>query len=61
MKGSSMKRENISHEKLREMKSRLGCTFCSDGVFAEMSLELVSYRERTRPIDDIEFRFFKEK
>ncbi len=56
---SEMRSENINQEKLTELKNRLGCTFCSDGIFAEMSLDLADYREKTHAIDEVDYRFFR--
>ncbi len=54
-----MKTEDIDFEKMNEMENRLGCTFCSDGDFAEMSLDLVDYKEKTRPINKADFSFYQ--
>lgn len=53
-----MKKEYIDRKRLKEMEDRLGCTFCSDGTFAEMSLDLENYRERTLPIAHVDFAFY---
>lgn len=52
-----MKTEKLNYKKLKEMEKRLGCTFCNDGIFAEMSLDLMHYEEKTSHISGIEFRF----
>lgn len=54
-----MKIENINQKKLKELEKRLGCRFCSDGMFAEMSLDIKDYHEKTVPIQNIEFSFCK--
>lgn len=54
-----MKTEKLNYEKVKEMEKRLGCTFCDNGTFAEMSLDLANYEEKTKPIPDVQFRFFK--
>jgi len=33
-----MKQKYIDYEELKRMEKEIGCTFCSDGIFAEMSL-----------------------
>lgn len=53
-----MKQEHIDYECLKEMEKEMGCTFCNDGIFAEMSLELEHYCEKTCPINDIHFGFY---
>lgn len=50
--------ETINLEKLKQMEKNLGCTFCDDGDYAEMSQILDSYVEQTLPIADVEFHFF---
>lgn len=35
-----MNNEVVYQKLLADLKNRLGCTFCNDGVFAEMSLDL---------------------
>lgn len=47
--------EDIDYAQLRKMEKELGCIFCDDGVFAEMSMELQSYREKTNPIANVDF------
>ncbi len=54
-----MKEERINDRVLREMENRLGCVFCNDGEFAEMSIQLSSYKERTKPIENVSFGFYK--
>ena len=54
-----MKTENINYEKMKEVEKRLGCTFGDRGIFAEMSLDLAAYEEKTHPIADVEFKFFQ--
>lgn len=51
--------ENLNQTKLKEMEKELGCRFCSDGIFAEMSLDLPNYQEKTAPIPGAQFSFFK--
>lgn len=54
-----MRKEKIDEIKLEEMKNRLDCTFCDDGEFSEMILDLDDYKEKTSPMADIEFGFFE--
>lgn len=53
-----MQKLMIDDNKMQAMKNRLGCTFCDNGEFAEMILDITDYREKTMLIDDTEFRFF---
>lgn len=50
--------ESIDCKKREEMAQRLGCTFCEDGIFSEMILDLADYKEKTLPIDGISFGFY---
>lgn len=52
-----MRRENLNQMKLKEMEKELGCKFCDSGIFAEMSLDLLHYQEKTAPIPDVRFTF----
>lgn len=54
-----MKHEQVNMEKKRQMEDEMGCTFCEDGVFAEMSLDLMEYQSCTKVINNIEFTEFK--
>ncbi|MGN0667096.1 MAG: GNAT family N-acetyltransferase [Huintestinicola sp.] len=58
MSDDIMRKENIDPAKQKEMSDRLGCVFCDDGDYAEMSMELHNYTEKTSPIPDVEFGFF---
>lgn len=53
-----MKSEQIDGARRAAMAERLGCHFCEDGEFAEMSLDLSGYREKTQPIPGIRFGFY---
>ncbi|NLK45915.1 MAG: GNAT family N-acetyltransferase [Treponema sp.] len=50
--------EKINHTKLKEMEKDLGIIFSDNGEFAEMSLDLQNYFEQTKPILDVEYRFY---
>ena len=52
-------KEILNSNKMKEMEKRLGCTFCDDGIFAEMSMDLADYQEKTAPISNTEFKFYK--
>ena len=54
-----MNHEIVDSIRVKEMERRLGCIFCEDGTFAEMSLHLADYREQTSPIADVEFRLYR--
>ncbi|MGN0376655.1 MAG: GNAT family N-acetyltransferase [Suilimivivens sp.] len=54
-----MPEENINFERLKDLEKRLGCRFCKDGEFAEMSLQLGDYAEKTKPIEKVTFGFYK--
>lgn len=54
-----MKKEQIDMEQLHTMEKELGCTFCEDGIFAEMSLDLPGYTEKTAPIPGVEYGFYQ--
>jgi len=49
----------IDQNKVRKMEKELNCTFCDDGIYAEMYIELSSYSEKTKPVSDVEFKFFQ--
>lgn len=53
-----MKTEPINAGAQAEMERQLGCRFCPDGRFAEMSLPLADYREQTAPIPGVSFGFY---
>lgn len=53
-----MKHEHIDQDKLLRMQQRLGCQFCQDGTYAEMSLELTHYREKTQSIPGVTYGFY---
>lgn len=40
------------------MEKKIGCTFCDDGIFAEMSLDLECYSEKTLPIKNVNFKLY---
>lgn len=48
----------INLEKQKEMEKRLGCTFCDDGKFAEMYIDLSGYNEQTKPIENVVYQFY---
>lgn len=54
-----MNTESINIEKLKAFENELGCTFCEDGEYAEMSQDISGYVEKTAPIPNIEYGFFK--
>lgn len=49
----------IDDTRLKEMENQLGCTFCENGTFAEMSLELSGYQEKTYPTPGITYGFYR--
>ncbi|MBE6936376.1 MAG: GNAT family N-acetyltransferase [Ruminococcaceae bacterium] len=53
-----MKPERIDEARRAAMAERLGCVFCDDGAFAEMSMDLGTYQEKTAPIDAVSFGFY---
>lgn len=53
-----MKKEYMNEIKVKEMEKRLGCTFCNDGVFAEMSMDVADYTEKTSPIERVTYGFY---
>lgn len=50
--------EGISLQRLLDMEARLGCVFCPDGEFAEMSQPLSAYQEKTTPIPHVRYDFY---
>lgn len=54
-----MEKEVIDIGKLKAFEKELGCTFCEDGQFAEMSQNISDYNEKTAPIPEIEYALFK--
>ena len=54
----TMNNEVVYKKLLTDLKDRLGCTFCNDGIFAEMNLDLADYQEKTSPIHGVEFDFY---
>jgi GNAT superfamily N-acetyltransferase len=50
--------EQLDQQKMERFAQRLGCTFCDDGPFAEMSMTLQGYQEKTRPIAGITYGFY---
>ena len=50
--------EQLDMQKMRAFEKRLGCRFCDDGEYAEMSLTLGSYREQTEPIAGVTYGFY---
>lgn len=50
--------EQLDPNKMRKFEQRLGCRFCEDGIFAEMSLGLGDYQEKTTPIAGITYGFY---
>lgn len=54
-----MVQEKINLDYRKSMEERLGCRFCEDGMFAEMSLPLADYAEKTRPIEQVSFGFYE--
>ncbi len=55
----TLKREQINQEKQKEMEKRLQCIFCDDGLYAEMSLDLKDYNEKTQPLREVSFGFYQ--
>ena len=53
-----MKQEQVNQERMKEMEVQMGCRFCEDGEFAEMSLTLEKYEEKTEPIASVTFGFY---
>lgn len=39
-------------------EKEIGCTFCDDGIFAEMSLELAHYCEKAYSVEEVHFDFY---
>lgn len=54
-----MVKEVFNFNKMNEMERRLGCTFCDEGIFAEMSMDLADYQGKTAPIPNTEFKFYE--
>ena len=50
--------EQLDWNKMRQFEKKLGCRFCDDGEYAEMSLTLGSYREQTEPIAGVTYGFY---
>lgn len=48
----------LDDKKLKLREKQLNCTFCEEGRYAEMILDISGYEEKTRPIQNIDFRFF---
>ena len=53
-----MKREYLNVDRLNQMEKELGCTFCDDGEFAEMSMDLWNYAVKTQPIEGVRFDYY---
>lgn len=53
-----MNQYNIDFKKREEMEKQMNCKFCDDGIFSEMILDISNYKEKTQPIDNIEFDFY---
>lgn len=51
--------EKIDRNKIREFEQRRGCRVCPEGIFAEMSMRLGAYREKTAPIPGVTFEFYR--
>ena len=52
-------KEQVNIEKLRALEEKLGCTFGEEGKYAEMSLSVADYQEKTAPIENATFGFFE--
>lgn len=50
--------EYIDPKKQADMARELGCTFCDNGYYAEMSMPLENYAEKTQPIDGVTYGFY---
>lgn len=50
--------EQLDPQKVQAFEQNLNCRFCEDGVFAEMSMPLGEYREKTAPIEGVTYGFF---
>lgn len=50
--------EGIVFQRLLDMQARLGCVFCTDGEFSEMSQPLFNYQEQTAPIPNVRYDFY---
>lgn len=50
--------EVLDQVKLEAFCQRLNCELCDDGPFAEMSMFLEGYREKTQPIEGITYGFY---
>ena len=48
----------LDQEKLNQFTRRLNCTLCEDGPFAEMSMALEGYAEKTEPIEGVTYGFY---
>lgn len=53
-----MKEEHIDFDRLRRMEERLECQFREDGTYAEMSMEVTDYRQKTQPIPGVRYGFY---
>lgn len=54
-----MNGEYINPEKQAQMAQALGCVFCEDGRYEEMSMPLADYAEHTSPIGGVTFGFYQ--
>lgn len=50
--------EKIDSNKIREFEQRMGCRVCPGGIFAEMSMPLGTYQEKTAPIPGVTYDFY---
>lgn len=50
--------EYINYIRLSAMEKEMGCVFCDDGIFAEMSLDLENYSSKTLPITNVDFKLY---
>lgn len=51
--------EKIDPNKIREFEQRMGCRVCAEGIFAEMSMPLGAYQEKTAPISGVTYEFYR--
>lgn len=51
--------EQLDIRKMQDFEQRLGCRFCGDGEYAEMSLPLGQYRETRPAIPGVDFGFYR--
>ncbi len=53
-----MKEYKIDCNKREKAEIQMGCTFCENGIFSEMIMNITNYQEKTQPIENIEYKFY---